>query len=472
MAKQWELAPDRIFAADPSQRATARRLYDSVKQLPLVSPHGHVPPALLADPNTRFGSPADLFIIPDHYVFRMLYSQGIPLEAMGIKPRTGEPAETDHRRIWQTFADNFYLFRATPTGYWIKDELINVFGIDEELNGENAQHIYDQLQEKLAQPDYSPRALFKRFNVEVLCTTDAATDTLDYHKSLHNEGWTQIRPTLRPDAVVNLHTPGWRENIDKLSQVSGVDVHSYGSFIQALEQRRAFFKEMGATATDQSALAPHTERLPGSEAEAIFQRALIGEAGVDDAELFAAHMFMEMARMSVEDGLVMQMHVGSFRNYNAELFAKFGPDMGADIPIRTEYTRNLYPLLNAYGNDPRFRLLLFTLDETTYSRELAPLAGHFPAVLLGPPWWFYDSIKGMQRYLDRVVETAGIYNLAGFNDDTRAFASIPSRHDVWRRTTCNWLAGEVMRGIISNDDATMMAHDLAYTLAKRAYRLD
>ena len=472
MAKQWELSPDRIFDADPSQRATARRLYDSVKQLPLVSPHGHVPPALLADPNARFGSPADLFIIPDHYVFRMLYSQGISLEAQGIKPRTGEPTETDHRHIWQIFAENFYLFRATPTGYWIKDELINVFGINEELNGENAQRIYDRLQDKLAQPEYSPRALFKRFNVEVLCTTDAATDTLDYHKSLHNDGWTQIRPTLRPDAVVNLQTPGWRENIDKLSQVSGVDVHSYRSFIQALEQRRGFFKELGATATDQSALTPHTERLPDSEAETIFQRALTGEAGEDDADRFTAHMFMEMARMSVEDGLVMQMHVGSFRNYNAALFARFGPDMGADIPVRTEYTRNLYALLNAYGNDPRFRLLLFTLDETTYSRELAPLAGHFPTVLLGPPWWFYDSIKGMQRYLDSVVETAGIYNLAGFNDDTRAFASIPSRHDVWRRTTCNWLAGEVVRGIITEDDALAMARDLAYTLAKRAYRLE
>ena len=218
-------------------------------------------------------------------------------------------------------------------------------------------------------------------------------------------------------------------------------------------------------------MTPNTAELTPSEADTIFQRALHGKIDSSDVSRFTAHMLMEMARMSIEDGLVMQLHPGSLRNHNEVIFQKFGLDKGADIPIQTEYTQNLRPLLNKYGNDSRLTLILFTLDETTYSRELAPLAGHYPALKLGPPWWFFDSLNGMARYFDRVMETAGIYNTAGFNDDTRAFCSIPARHDLWRRASADWLAGLVARHIIDMNDAKEMIQDLAVNLAKRAYKL-
>lgn len=473
MTQLWTLSPDRCFDPEPSQRGLARALYAEVRDLPIVGPHGHVEPRLLADPQASFGSPADLLIIPDHYVFRMLYSQGMPLEDLGIPRRDGAAVEQDHRRIWQRFAEHFHLFRGTPTGLWLADELINLFGITEKLTGESAQRLYDQIAERLTQPEFSPRALFTRFKIETLCTTDAATADLAEHRALQAEGWGfKVRPTFRPDALVNLDTPGWNAQIVRLSELSGIDVRNYATFVQALEERRAFFKQQGASATDHAARTAATERLSDTEADTIFQRALQGAATAEDAARFTAHMLNELARMSCEDGLVMQLHIGSSRNHNTALFERFGPDKGADIPLATEWTRALHPLLNAYGNDPRFRVILFTLDETTYGRELAPLAGHYPAVLLGPPWWFFDSVKGMERYLDLVLETAGLYNLAGFNDDTRAFCSIPARHDVWRRVACNWLAGQAVRGLIDESDALDMAHDCAYTLAKRAYRLD
>ena len=465
----YTLSPERLF--DPSHRATARDLYEGVRNLPLVCPHGHVSPALLSDPDASLGTPAELFIIPDHYVFRMLYSQGVALEDLGVPALDGNPVETDHRHVWQRFCEHFHLFRATPTGLWLSDELVNVFGITEKPTGENARRIYDHLEERLASPEYAPRALFKRFNVEVLCTTDAATDTLEHHAALRAEGWGgKVRPTFRPDAVTDLSTAGWQENVDRLSQVSGIDVVDYGSFVEALEERRFFFKEMGAVATDHSTTTPHTERLSEREAQEIFARALSGTASGEDADRFTAHVLMEMARMSVEDGLVMQLHAGSFRNHNEAVHRQFGLDAGADIPVAADWTRGLHALLNERGNDPRFRLVVFALDEAAYSRELAPLAGHYPALLLGAPWWFFDSPLGMRRYLDAVMESAGLYNTAGFNDDTRAFASIPSRHDVWRRVTCDWLAGMVATGLVDDEEARDMAREFAYGLAKRAYK--
>jgi glucuronate isomerase len=347
---------------------------------------------------------------------------------------------------------------------------VSLFGVTEKPAGENARRIYDHLEDRLASPEYAPRALFERFNVEVLCTTDAATDTLEHHASLRAEGWGgRVRPTFRPDAVTDLSTPGWRENIDRLSKVSGTDVVDYGSFVEALEERRTFFKEMGAVATDHSATTPHTERLSGREAEGIFARALSGTTSGDDAARFTAHVLVEMARMSVEDGMVMQLHAGSLRNHNEAVHRRFGLDAGADIPVAADWTRGLRALLNERGNDPRFRLVVFALDEAAYSRELAPLAGHYPALLLGAPWWFFDSPLGMRRYLDSVTETAGLYNTAGFNDDTRAFASIPSRHDVWGRITCDWLAAMVVTGVVDDEEARDMAREFAYGLARRAY---
>jgi glucuronate isomerase len=466
------LPEDRYFGPEARQKEIATHLYQQVANLPLICPHGHVDPRLLADPDYSFGTPTELFIIPDHYIFRMLYSQDIPLEQLGIPRLDGGEVEQDHRKIWQTFAENFYLFRGTPTGAWLNHELRDVFGVEDKLTAESAQEIYDQVVAKLASPEFRPRRLFERFNIEVLCTTDSATDPLDHHRAIQESGWSgRVLPTFRPDRVMNINTLGWQENIERLSKVSQIEVSSYRTFIQALENRRAYFKAMGATATDHAAVTPYTQELSPREAEAIFRRALNDEATEEDAVRFTGHMLMEMARMSIEDGLVMQLHPGSYRNHNQLTFETFGPDMGADIPVATEYTRNLRPLLNKYGNDPRLTLILFTLDETTYSRELAPLAGHYPAVKLGPPWWFYDSIEGMIRFRQEVIETAGLYNTAGFNDDTRAYPSIPARHDLARRVDANWLAGLVVRGIIDMADAEEMIYATAYGLAKKAYKL-
>lgn len=462
------LPPDRYFT--PENRVLAMQIYERIAHLPLICPHGHVDPRLFADPDYQFGSPAELLIIPDHYIFRMLYSQGIALESLGIPTTDGTPVESDHRKIWQLFADNVHLFRGTPTGIWLRDELATVFDIEEKLTSHNAQRLYDQIAEKLAQPEYRPRALYERFNIEVLATTDAATDTLEHHKAIRESGWKgHIIPTFRPDGVVNLDAPNWRGNIDKLSEVSGIDVHDYQSLLDALQNRRAYFKAMGAKATDHAARTAFTVDLADKESEYLFEFSLMNNSS--DGMTLTGRMLVEMARMSVDDGLVMQLHVGSIRNHNPALYQRFGLDKGADIPQAAEFTHHLKPLLDAFGNDPRLTLILFTLDESTYSRELAPLAGHYPALKLGPPWWFYDSLNGMRRFFDRVMETAGIYNTAGFNDDTRAFLSIPVRHDVWRRASADWLAGLVQRHIIDEEDAHGMAYELAYGLAKKAYNL-
>ncbi len=462
--------PLRYFA--PEHRSLAFELYAPISNLPLICPHGHVDPRLFADPDYQFGSPVDLLIIPDHYIFRMLYSQGIKLEALGIPRVDGGAVEADHRRIWQTVCDHWHLFRGTPTGVWLRDELRGVFAIDIKINGENAQPIYEALSAKLAQPEFRPQALFERFNIEVLATTDAATDALTYHQTIRDSGWRgRVIPTFRPDAVVNIGTPGWRANIDALTEMSGVTVKDFKTYIMALEKRRWFFKALGATATDHAAVSAYTESLSDGAAQALFDRALQGKADERDALRFTGHMLIEMARMSLEDGLVMQMHVGSRRDHNPAIYRDFGVNMGADIPVQTEWTYALKPLLDRFGTDPRLTLILFTLDETTYSRELAPLAGHYPILRLGPPWWFFDSFNGMRRYFDNVIETAGIYNTAGFNDDTRAYPSIPARHDLWRRQAADWLAGMVARQFIDMDDARDLMTALAYGLAKQTYRL-
>lgn len=463
---------DRYFSPGPTQREIARNLYARVKDLPLICPHGHVDPRLLSAEQHEWGSPVDLLIIPDHYIFRLLYSQGISLESLGIPTRDGSVVEQDHRKIWQTVCDHWYLFRGTPTSLWLRDELRDIFGIEEPITPQNAQSLYDALESKLRQPDFQPRRLFERFQIEVLATTDPATSELEEHQRLRASGWSgRVIPTFRPDAVVNIQ-PGYAAQIQELSRVSGIDVTNYRSFLAALEQRRAAFKALGATATDHAALTAYTESLGEREAEEIFQRALKDEASQADSTRFTGHMLNEMARMSVEDGLVMQLHIGSLRDHNPELFARFGRDMGADIPTVSEFTHHLKPLLDRFGREKQLTLVLFNLDETTYSRELAPLAGHYPALRLGPPWWFFDSPLGMRRFLDAVVETAGIYNLAGFNDDTRAYPSIPARHDLWRRISSDWLAGLVVQGMVEEADAHEMVADLAYRLAKQTYKLE
>ncbi len=465
------LDPYRFFDPNEKVREIAYELYGKVKDLPIISPHGHVDPRMFAQ-NEPFPDPTELIIIPDHYVFRLLYSQGIPLESLGIPTLDGSAVETDHRKIWQIFADNFYLFSGTPTGAWLTHELEEVFGIKKKLNGKNGMIIYDELVEKLNSPDFLPRALFERFNIEILTTTDSASDLLEFHRQIKEADWSgRVIPCFRPDAVVDISKPNWKEEIHTLSAVSRTEITSFKSYISAIENRREFFKSMGAVSTDQGIYSPYTHKLSNSEVESIFERALQGKATEEDSHLFIAHMLMEMARMSIEDGLVMQIHPGSFRNHNEMIFQKFGPDKGCDIPVQTEYTNNLYELLNTYGNDPKLTLIVFTLDETTYSRELAPLAGHYPALKLGPAWWFHDSIQGMTRFREMVTETACIYNTVGFNDDTRAFPSIPARHDLSRRIDANFLAGQVSRHIIEMENAQKMIHALAYDLVKLAYKL-
>jgi glucuronate isomerase len=465
------LNPDRYFSPIPAVREIARSLYGLATKYPLVCPHGHVDPKLLAL-DEPFPDPATLIVIPDHYVVRMLYSQGVPMESLGIPRLDGGPAERDPRKIWQLFGDHFHLFRGTPSGAWLTHEFEGVFGIAETLSSKSAMPLYDHIEACLARPEFRPRALFERFNIEVLCTTDAATDTLEWHKAIRESGWPgQVRPTFRPDLAINLLHPQWRAELDRLSAQTGERATTYAGYLKALESRRAYFKQMGATATDHAAETPFTTILSASDAGAIFDRGLAGTAREEDQRVFTGHMLVEMARMSVDDGLVMQLHPGSDRNHNRAVFERFGPDRGCDIPLSTEYTRNLKPLLNRFGNDPRLTLVLFTLDETTYSRELAPMAGHYPALRLGPPWWFHDSVEGMTRFRYQVTETAGIYNTAGFNDDTRAFPSIPARHDVARRVDANFLADQVARHVVTLDAAQEMMQALTYDLVKATYRL-
>ena len=461
----------RFFDPNEAVRNIAYELYSNVKDLPIISPHGHVEPRLLAD-NKPFPDPTELLIIPDHYIFRMLYSRGISLESLGIPTVDGTEVEKDHRKIWQIFADNFYLFNGTPTGVWLMHELVEVFGVDEKLNPGNAVKIYDHMIEMLGTKEFLPRNLFEKFKIEVLNTTDGAADSLEYHKKIKESGLNgRVIPCFRPDAAVNINSKVWLKEIEALSNAAGMEVNSYKNFINALENRREYFKSIGAVSTDQGITSPYTHKLSENEADEIFQRALKGNASEIDADLFVANMLMEMARMSTEDGLVMQIHPGSMRNHNQMIFDRFGPDKGADIPVQTEYTRNLHELLNTFGNNPNLTVIIFTLDESTYSRELAPLAGHYPALKLGPPWWFHDSIEGMTKFRQNITETAGIYNTVGFNDDTRAFLSIPARHDVSRRMDSNFLAGLVAGHIITLKEAETMGKALAYELVKKAYKL-
>ena len=465
------LHKDRCFDSDRAVRRVARKIYEETRKLPIISPHGHVDPRLLAA-DEQFPEPTALIVTPDHYILRMLYARGVPLESLGVPRRDGTSVERDPRRIWQLFADNYFAFRGTPTGMWLDHVLHEVFGVRQRLDGATAPKIYDAIDEKLESPEFRPRALFDRFKIELLATTDAASDTLEHHAAIKRSGWQgRVIPTFRPDAVFRLASPGWHDAIDALGVARGAPIEDAEELVRALEKRREAFRRMGAVATDHGVLEPYTARVSGDEAERLFRRGVSGTATPGDQREFEGFLLMEMARMSSQDGLVMQLHAGALRDHNSPLFERFGPDRGGDIPIATEFTRNLRPLLNAYGNDPRFTLVLFTLDESTYSRELAPLAGHYPAVRLGAPWWFHDSIEGMTRFRERTTESAGIDKTVGFADDTRAFCSIPARHDLARRVDANWLARLVSRHIISLSDARQMGRALAYELAKTAYHL-
>ena len=464
------LHSDRLLPIEAEARAVARRLFASVETLPIVSPHGHTEPAWYAQ-DLPFTDPAALFVVPDHYVFRMLYSQGMPLEQLGVPRVDGGPVETDGRRIWRRFAEHYRLFRGTPSRLWFEHSLQTVFGIEERLSPANADQLYDRIAAALGRDDMRPRALYDRFGIEVIATTDAALDDLAHHDAVRASGWHgRVVPTYRPDAVVDPDRPGFPAALARLFELTG-EPETWAGYLAAHRTRRAYFKARGATATDHGHPTALTADLPEADAARLFDQVRTGQADAGERELFRAQMLTEMARMSQADGLVMQIHPGSVRNHNAALFERFGFDKGADIPSRTDYVHALRPLLTAVGNDPGLTVIVFTLDETAYARELAPLAGHYPALRLGPPWWFFDSAEGIRRFRETVTETAGFYNTVGFNDDTRAFLSIPARHDVSRRADCAYLARLVCDGRLDEDEAHEVAVDLAYRLAKAAYRL-
>jgi glucuronate isomerase len=464
--KAMLIHPDRLFPADASTRKIARALYEQVRNLPLVCPHGHTQAKWFAT-NENFSDPAKLFVQPDHYILRMLYSQGVHLDDLGV----GEREPQDPREVWRVFARNYYLFRGTPTRLWLDFSFQELFGMRERLSEKTADVYFDAISAKLQTEEFRPRALYERFNVEVLATTDSPLDSLADHRAIRESKWNgTVLPTFRPDPVVDPDFDGFAKNVGELA-ATGQNTASWAGYLHALRLARLRFKELGCTATDHGHPTARTANLSATEAATLFQQVLSGVADVQQKELFRAQMLTEMARMSLEDGLVMQIHPGSARNHNRELYRQYGRDVGADIPTPTNYVDALKPLLDEFGNRRELTIILFTLDESTYSRELAPLAGHYPCLMLGPPWWFHDSPEGMSRYREQVTETAGFYNTSGFNDDTRAFLSVPARHDVARRVDCSFLARLVAEHRLEEDEAVAVAHDLAYGLAKKAYRL-
>lgn len=471
MSTPLHLHEDRLFPSDTVQRAIARRLYAQVATLPIVSPHGHTDPSWFAG-NAPFANATELLLVPDHYVFRMLYSQGVPLDALGIPRADGSRAQVDPREAWRVFASNFHLFRGTPSSMWLNHVFHDVFGLRTRLDASTSDDYYDRITEALQTPQFRPRALFERFNIEVIATTESPLDPLEHHAAIRDTGWSgRVITAYRPDAVVDPEHEQFPHALRQFGELTGEDVYSWDGYLRAHRNRRAFFAAHGATSTDHGHPTAATANLSTDEVRRLFDKVVRGLATPGDAELFRAQVLTEMAAMSLDDGLVMQIHPGCFRNHNAGLFERFGRDKGADIPLRTEYVHALKPLLDRFGNDPRLTLILFTLDESTYSRELAPLAGHYPSLFLGPAWWFHDAPEGMWRFREQTLASGGFYNTIGFNDDTRAFLSIPARHDVARRIDCAFLARLVAEHRMDEDEASDVAIDLAYAAPKRAYRL-
>jgi glucuronate isomerase len=462
---------DRLFPADPGMRAIAHRLYAGVRALPIISPHGHTDPAWFAN-NAAYSNPTELLLAPDHYLYRMLYSQGIGLEQLGIAAKASGVTSADPRAAWRLLAENWHLFRGTPSAGWLQQTFANVFGIDVKLSADTADHYYDTIDAALATPAFRPRALFERFGIEVLATTESPLDTLQHHQAIRASGWRgRVISAYRPDPVVDPEHGQFGEALDRFAGLTGEDARNWDGYLAAHRKRRRAFAEIGTTSSDHGHPTARTADLSKGECVRLFGKIVTGHFSADDAELFRAQMLTEMAKMSLDDGFVLQIHPGSWRNHNRTLFENFGRDKGADIPMATDYVRALKPLLDRFGNDPKLTIIVFTLDESSYSRELAPLAGHYPALKLGPAWWFHDSPEGLMRFREYTTETAGFYNTVGFNDDTRAFLSIPARHDTARRVDCAFLSRLVAEHRLDEEDAAEVAIDLAYRLPKRAYRL-
>jgi len=467
------LDPHRFFPADPRQRAIAAELFAEIEKLPIISPHGHTDPAWFAH-DQPFEDAVSLLLWPDHYLLRLLYSVGITLKSIGIAPRDGSGGivESDRRKIWKRFADHYHIFRGTPCRAWLDHTFLEIFGLDRPFGRRTADYYYDAINEKLASPAFRPRALFTRFNIETIATTETSLDLLKDHQAIAASGWSgRVITTFRPDEVTDPDHELFAQALKTIGELSGEDTSSWKGYLRAIENRRAFFRAHGATATDHGHATAQTADLSPAEAEALFAKVMTAKADARERELFRGQMLTEMARMSVEDGMVMQLHPGCWRNHNELIYRRFGRNIGGDMPMQGAFMGPLKPLLDRFGNNSDFTLILFTLDETTYARELAPLAGHYPCLKLGPAWWFHDSPEGMMRYRRQTTESAGFYNTAGFNDDTRAFLSIPARHDLARRIDCAYLSELVIQGRLPMEEAAEVAHDLAYNLPKKVYKL-
>jgi glucuronate isomerase len=460
--------PDRLLPADPGTRSIARDLFQTVQYLPIISPHGHVDAAVIAQ-NKPFPDPAALLVSPDHYVTRLIHASGVPLDRL----RGSKTAEPHSRAVWQEFCKAWPLFEGTASGYWLRTQFESVFFLREEISAETADASYDAISARLLEPGFRPRQLFKDFNIEVLATTDDPLDSLESHNAIAQDPTFhgRVLPTFRPDAYLNISHPDWSANVDRLIAAAGDGATGYAGYLTALENRRRYFVDHGAVSADHGVRTPATLKLDAGDAAKLFDRARSGHATALDRDDFEAHMMYQMARMSVDDGLVMTIHPGSYRNHHGPTFEKFGTDTGHDIPFAVNYTEAIRPVLQDFGTAKDFHLVLFTLDETVFSRELAPLAGFYPSVYLGAPWWFLDAPDAMLRFRSAVTETAGFTRSSGFIDDTRAFCSIPARHDASRRIEASFLARLVAEHRVSEDRAHEIIVDLVDGSPRRVFKL-
>lgn len=473
-ARPLSVHPDRLFPAEPAVRDLAREIYATTSPLPIISPHSHVPPEWIAD-NEPFKDPTTLLLSPDHYALRLLHANGAEMSDLGRGPDGPlDLNEEQARKAWRILCENYYLFRGTPVKYWYDTAFSDVFGIKVAPSAETADYIYDQIAEALKSPEFLPRALFERFNISVLATTDDPLDSLSHHKKIVEDPTFEGRviPTFRPDRFLEPARPDWVENTEKLGELTGVDVSSYDGWVEAMANRRLYFKEHGAVSTDHSHYDANTKPLSRKKAANYYQMALAGTISEGKAKKLRRHMVLEMARLSTEDGLVMTMHPAVRRNHDPDNMKRYGLDVGSDIPVKVEFTEALRPLLGRYGNHPNFHFVIFTMDETTFSRELAPLAGFYRSMYIGVPWWFIDAPDAIRRFRGAVTETAGFYRTSGFIDDTRAFLSIPARHHMSRRLDAAYLAELVSKELLTRDEALATAYDLVATIPKTVFKLD
>jgi len=340
-------------------------------------------------------------------------------------------------------------------------------------SAETADEIYDRIDALLKTDAFRPRELFDHFNIQFIATTDDPCDDLHFHQALAaNQEWQRrIVPTFRPDKYLEPLKETWKADVDLLGELSGVDTGSYAGWVAAMENRRAYFKANGAVSTDHSHQDAEAEPLDAAEAELLYAAARAESIAADDAARLRKDFVFQQARMASEDGLVMTIHPAVARNHHIPTFEKYGADVGCDFPISVEFVRALKPMLNAFGTNPNFQLIIFTMDETVYSRELGPMASFYPSVYAGVPWWMIDAPDATARFRRAITETCGFGKTTGMIDDTRALLSIPARHDMARRLDCGYLAELVGDHRLSMDEAMDTAHDLVAVQSQRAFKL-